>query len=593
MLRITLVLLALLLVLPGGVVADAGQSRVMIQLFGWDTMVDGQPARFYDQVTARAGELAALGIDLAWFPPPARSVSRQGYLPGDFYDLGSGQNPTFYGTENSLKQALTALHNEGIQCLADIVVNHRCAGQQDEPGIWNVYHFPSGKAEWENWAICSDDTQFHGAGNSDTGEGYGAAPDVDHRNPQVRADIVDWLEWLKNIGFDGWRYDYVKGYQSASVAEFDRRTSPAFSIGEYWTSLTYRDLHDERGSFVRGIPEYNQDSHRQQLCDWLDQAGTTACVFDFTTKGILQEAVQGQYWRLRDPQGRASGLIGWWPARAVTFIDNHDTGSSQQHWPFPADKVMQGYAYILTHPGTPCIFSEHLYDWKLKPAIQPLIAARRSAGVTVDAALTIVRAEDGLYAARIGDNLAMKLGTRTWHPGEGWTLAATGDQYAVWTRASRGAAVQPAGRTGYYPGYGVTDPDYDYRLGKELSSELASSQWVIFRHTYFENTTQDIHMDFSLIPQLKQSHPKAEVRRTFPFQLNFNWITVADTHVTVKKKLFFRNEQEMGKFKRNFELWRKKKSWLPFQEWELCGQSWKWFEEPVGVPVGTEFKVLD
>ena len=49
--------------------------------------------------------------------------------------------------------------------------------------------------------------------------------------------------------------------------------------------------------------------------------------------------------------------MGWWPAKAVTFIDNHDTGSTQAMWPFPSDKVMQGYEYILTHPGTPCIVS--------------------------------------------------------------------------------------------------------------------------------------------------------------------------------------------------------------------------------------------
>ena len=48
---------------------------------------------------------------------------------------------------------------------------------------------------------------------------------------------------------------------------------------------------------------------------------------------------------------------GWWPAKAVTFIDNHDTGSTQHMWPFPTDKVMQGYAYILTHPDTPMIVS--------------------------------------------------------------------------------------------------------------------------------------------------------------------------------------------------------------------------------------------
>ena len=43
--------------------------------------------------------------------------------------------------------------------------------------------------------------------------------------------------------------------------------------------------------------------------------------------GILQEAMgRGEYWRLVDGQGRPPGLMGMWPSRAVTFIENHDTG---------------------------------------------------------------------------------------------------------------------------------------------------------------------------------------------------------------------------------------------------------------------------
>lgn len=45
----------------------------------------------------------------------------------------------------------------------------------------------------------------------------------------------------------------------------------------------------------------------------------------------------------------------------MTFIDNHDTGSTQQHWPFPADSVGAGYAYIMTHPGMPCVFWDHYF----------------------------------------------------------------------------------------------------------------------------------------------------------------------------------------------------------------------------------------
>ena len=73
--------------------------------------------------------------------------------------------------------------------------------------------------------------------------------------------------------------------------------------------------------------EHNQNGPRQVLCDWLDKAGGCT-LFDFPTKGILAEAVANtQYWRLRDQEGKPPGLLGWWPSRAVTFVDNHDTGA--------------------------------------------------------------------------------------------------------------------------------------------------------------------------------------------------------------------------------------------------------------------------
>lgn len=61
-------------------------------------------------------------------------------------------------------------------------------------------------------------------------------------------------------------------------------------------------------------------------------------------------------------QGRPPGFVGMWPSRAITFIDNHDTGSTLNHWPFPGHRLQEGYAYIITHPGTPCIFYDHLYQ---------------------------------------------------------------------------------------------------------------------------------------------------------------------------------------------------------------------------------------
>lgn len=46
-----------------------------------------------------------------------------------------------------------------------------------------------------------------------------------------------------------------------------------------------------------------QDGHRQRTVNWVDSTGGTNAAFDFTTKGILQEALQrNELWRLVDAQ---------------------------------------------------------------------------------------------------------------------------------------------------------------------------------------------------------------------------------------------------------------------------------------------------
>lgn len=44
------------------------------------------------------------------------------------------------------------------------------------------------------------------------GDDYGPAPDLDHANPELREALKHWLQHLQqDIGFRGWRLDFVRG----------------------------------------------------------------------------------------------------------------------------------------------------------------------------------------------------------------------------------------------------------------------------------------------------------------------------------------------------------------------------------------------
>jgi len=389
--------------------ASRADSTVMIQGFHWTSW---KTAPWWGEVGRRAGELSRAGIDLVWLPPSSDSLSPEGYMPRKLEVQDSS-----YGTALQLNSAVKALHASGIRVIADIVANHR-VGVKD----WADFAAPA----WGPDSVCSDDEWGKGAGARDTGKGFHAARDIDHTKSYVQAFYKSWLAGLKdNVGYDGWRYDYARGFSPAYLLAYNRASSPSFAVAEIW------DDFDPN----------NTDAHRQASVDWIDSVNGEIKVFDFTTKGILQAAVgSGEYWRLSDANDRPAGLIGWWPANAVTFVDNHDTGPSpggklqDKAWPFPSDKVLQGYAYILTHPGIPCIYWPHFFDWGLKNQISDLIRIRRASGITASSAVTIARAEQGLYAAFIGGKAAMKLGDKPWDPGAGWRLAAEGQGYAVWTK---------------------------------------------------------------------------------------------------------------------------------------------------------------
>lgn len=394
--------------------------EIVFQGFNWESW----RRRWYLDLAPKAADLSQSGITAVWLPPPTQSVAPQGYMPSDLYNLNSA-----YGSVEELKYCIEEMHAQDLLALGDVVLNHRCAQKQSSNGVWNIF---GGKLAWGPEAIVCDDPNFQGRGNPSSGDIFHAAPNVDHSQVFVRKDIKEWLNWLRNdIGYDGWRLDFVRGFSGVYVKEYIEASNPVFAIGEYWDSLAY-----EGGNLC-----YNQDAHRQRIINWINATGGTSSAFDVTTKGILHSALHNQYWRLIDPQGKPSGVLGWWPSRAVTFLENHDTGSTQGHWPFPRDKLMQGYAYILTHPGTPVVFYDHFYDFGIHDVITELIEARKRAGIHCRSTIKIFHANNDGYVAHIGDSLVVKLGQYGWNPAKENRLDGSwlkfidkGSDYQIWLR---------------------------------------------------------------------------------------------------------------------------------------------------------------
>jgi alpha-amylase len=394
-----------------------GDGRdIILQGFHWRSHRGAGDGRrsWYRVLQENAGRIRASGFTLVWFPPPSDSLSPDGYMPRRWNIMDSA-----YGGRDELRSTIEAL--APIKCMADVVVNHRVGVATAGPDFADP-SFPDNQA-----AVTRDDSCGAGTGNADTGDDRcHLGRELDHTNPAVRDAIKNYLRHLRSLGFCSWRYDFTKGYHGRFVAEYNDASAPAFSVGEYF------------------------DGDRQRLAHWIDCTGGKSAAFDFPLRFRLYEAcMRDDYSVLRScNNGREilNGLVGFWPSHAVTFAENHDTEhtreeehrrNKQEIHHFPGKRVALAYAFLLTHPGVPCVYWQHFFDWDTytQQRVEQLIQVRRKAGLHAAATVKLHEAGKGLYAATVEGRVAVKLGSRPWSPGHGWQLASDGDQFAVWVRA--------------------------------------------------------------------------------------------------------------------------------------------------------------
>ena len=144
-----------------------------------------------------------------------------GYDPYDYYDLGEydqrGSVKTWFGSKEELLDLINCAHDNGFRVIADMVLNHNSGADEQEVNPltedlrWTRFRPLSGKFN-RNW-----DCFFPSLYELWAGVTFGDMPDLCHQNPYVYGEILKLARWLIDIGFDGFRYDFVKGYGARMV----------------------------------------------------------------------------------------------------------------------------------------------------------------------------------------------------------------------------------------------------------------------------------------------------------------------------------------------------------------------------------------
>ena len=153
---------------------------VILQAFTWHSW---KKPSYFKYMKSKRHMIKACDIDAVWFPPCSKSVSPQGYMPLDLYDLDSE-----YGNRAEVIECVQAFKEENIDVYADVVINHRCAHYQNSDGVYNVF---GGSLPWDDTAIVSNDTNFQGKGEFSEFPLFEAAPNIDHSNKG--SEMTFWI----------------------------------------------------------------------------------------------------------------------------------------------------------------------------------------------------------------------------------------------------------------------------------------------------------------------------------------------------------------------------------------------------------------
>lgn len=345
-----------------------GDLRGIIQRL--DYLNDGDPDNTTD-----------LGIDAIWLSPVNQSpMVDNGYDISDYRDIC----PTF-GTLAEFQELIEQCHIRGIRVIMDMVLNHTSnqhpwfiessASQGNPKSDWYLWQDPGYKEGLpNNWL-----SYFGGTGwtfNEDRQQYYFHVfnenqPDLNWRNPEVKAAIYDMLRYWLDMGIDGFRLDASSVYSKDQYYRDNPVKFGATDKNAYYNQdhLYDKDLPDNHGIIreIRALMDEYEDRVLigetfidSRLYDSNSFYGVNndelhlpfAFEFPFSPwyPGYLQREIEKK---------ERITPAGAWP---TYFLDNHDLPRHLSRWiecalcTNPTEIAKAAATLLLTVRGTPVLY---------------------------------------------------------------------------------------------------------------------------------------------------------------------------------------------------------------------------------------------
>lgn len=232
-------------------------------------------------ILQRLDYLAWLGIEAIWISPIYPSpMADFGYDVSNYVDI----HPLF-GTLADMDALITAAHNRDLKVILDYVPNHtsdqhpwflESRSSRDNPRRdWYIWRDPAGDGGPPNNWLSRFDGKSGWTFDEQTGQVYFHSflkeqPDLNWRNPAVRAAMLEVLRFWFNRGIDGFRVDV--SYRVMKDSQF--RNNPA--------NPDWREGMDPARQVVETYTKNTPDIH--QFNRWLREVAD-----EFTERVLIGE----------------------------------------------------------------------------------------------------------------------------------------------------------------------------------------------------------------------------------------------------------------------------------------------------------------